>query len=63
MQATYGNRVLLANLQAGDLVFFHSPISHVGIYLGGGFMLHAPHSGDVVKVARLWTTPTAAVRL
>lgn len=63
MQATYGNRVLLADLQAGDLVFFHSPISHVGIYLGGGFMLHAPHSGDVVKVARLWTTPTAAVRL
>ncbi len=63
MQATHGNRVLLSELRAGDLVFFHSPISHVGIYLGSGYMVHAPRSGDVVKVARLWTTPTAAVRL
>jgi len=37
--------------QAGDLVFFYSPISHVGVYLGGGSMVHAPNTGDVVKVA------------
>jgi cell wall-associated NlpC family hydrolase len=63
MQATYGDRVTVSNLRAGDLVFFHSPISHVGIYLGGGMMVHAPRSGDVVKVAPLWEPPSAAVRL
>jgi cell wall-associated NlpC family hydrolase len=63
MQATYGERVLLSDLRPGDLVFFHRPISHVGIYLGGGVMVHAPRTGDVVKVARLWETPSAAVRL
>jgi cell wall-associated NlpC family hydrolase len=63
MQATYGRRVLLGDLQPGDLVFFHSPISHVGIYLGSGMMVHAPRTGDVVKVAPLFETPSAAVRL
>jgi cell wall-associated NlpC family hydrolase len=55
--------VPFGGLRAGDLVFFHSPISHVGIYLGGGMMLHAPHTGDVVKVAPLFEPPSAAVRL
>jgi cell wall-associated NlpC family hydrolase len=63
MQATYGQRVTLGSLRPGDLVFFYSPISHMGIYLGHGMMVHAPRSGDVVKVARMWTTPSAAVRL
>jgi cell wall-associated NlpC family hydrolase len=63
MQATYGRRVPVSGLQPGDLVFFHSPISHVGIYLGNGLMVHAPHTGDVVRIASLWTTPSAAVRL
>jgi len=63
LQAGYGTSVSTSNLQPGDLVFFHSPISHVGIYLGGGLMVHAPHSGTVVKVASLYETPSAAVRL
>jgi cell wall-associated NlpC family hydrolase len=63
MQATYGDRVLLANLRPGDLVFFHRPVSHVGIYLGNGMMIHAPRTGDVVKVAPLFETPSSAVRL
>jgi peptidoglycan DL-endopeptidase CwlO len=62
-QAGYGSSVSTSNLQPGDLVFFHSPISHVGIYLGDGMMVHAPHSGDVVKVAEMYASPTAAVRL
>lgn len=38
-------------LQPGDLVFFGSPIHHVGIYIGGGNMIAAPHTGDVVKIS------------
>jgi len=50
-QFNYGKSVKRSNLSAGDLVFFGRPISHVGIYLGGGKMVHAPRSGSRVKVA------------
>ncbi|MGY1726021.1 NlpC/P60 family protein [Geodermatophilus sp. SYSU D01062] len=53
MQSTMGTAVSRANLQPGDLVFFYSPVSHVGIYIGNGQMVHAPTSGDVVKVASI----------
>ena len=46
-----GQRVSKSDLQPGDLVFFGSPIHHVGIYIGGGMMIHAPHSGDVVRIS------------
>ena len=36
--------------QPGDLIFYYSPISHVGIYLGGGMLVHAPNTGKTVKV-------------
>jgi cell wall-associated NlpC family hydrolase len=36
--------------QPGDLVFFYSPISHVGIYIGGGAMIDSPHTGAVVRI-------------
>jgi cell wall-associated NlpC family hydrolase len=39
-------------LQPGDLVFFNGA-SHVGIYIGGGQFIHAPHTGDVVRVSNL----------
>ncbi len=48
-----GERVSRANLQPGDLVFFGSPIHHVGIYVGGGSYIHSPRTGDVVKIASL----------
>ena len=35
----------------GDLVFYYSPIGHVGIYIGNGQMIHAPQTGDVVKIS------------
>jgi cell wall-associated NlpC family hydrolase len=41
-------------LQPGDLVFFHG-LGHMGIYLGGDQFVHAPHTGDVVKVSQLST--------
>ena len=37
--------------QPGDLVFFYSPISHVGIYIGGGMMIDSPNSGATVRRA------------
>ena len=52
-QFRYGKSVSRSNLRAGDLVFFGSPISHVGIYLGGDKMVHAPRSGSRVKVATM----------
>jgi cell wall-associated NlpC family hydrolase len=38
-------------VQPGDLIFYYAPIGHVAIYIGGGMMIHAPASGDVVKVS------------
>ena len=44
-------RVPKDQAQAGDLLFFYSPISHVSIYLGNGTHVHAPNTGSVVNVA------------
>ena len=52
-QAGVGRPVSRSALQPGDLVFFYSPFSHVVIYVGGGKMVHAPQSGDVVKVSSI----------
>ncbi len=52
-QINCGARVSYADLQPGDLVFFGHPIHHVGIYYQDGLMIHAPQTGDVVKVSRL----------
>lgn len=49
-QSGYGKRVPLNKLMPGDLVFFGRPISHVGIYYGGGRMLDAPHTGARVRI-------------
>jgi cell wall-associated NlpC family hydrolase len=43
-------RVSKGSLQPGDLVFFYSPISHVGIYIGGGLMVHASNPRTGVRV-------------
>jgi cell wall-associated NlpC family hydrolase len=50
-QSRMGKKVSLNALKPGDLLFFGRPVSHVGIYLGGGKMVHAPRSGSRVKVA------------
>jgi len=63
MQYNSGTHVAISDLQPGDLVFFYSPISHVAIYLGGGQVVHAPHTGDVVRIAPMSEMPVAgAVR-
>jgi len=52
MQCDCGPRVAYEDLQPGDLVFFHG-YGHVGMYVGDGQYIHAPHTGDVVRVADL----------
>jgi cell wall-associated NlpC family hydrolase len=47
-----GRRVARSRMKAGDLLFF-SGLGHVGIYIGRGRMVHAPHSGSRVQVVRL----------
>jgi cell wall-associated NlpC family hydrolase len=63
MQSQMGQAVSREQLQPGDLVFFYSPVSHVGIYIGNGQMVHAPTSGDVVKVAPLMSGFSGARRI
>ncbi len=50
-----GRSVPSAQMQPGDLVFFqkNGDVHHAGIYMGGGKFLHAPHTGDVVKISSL----------
>ncbi|ENK0839639.1 SH3 domain-containing protein [Clostridium botulinum] len=48
-----GSRVSQDQLQPGDLVF--PDAGHVGIYIGGGQMIHSPKSGDVVKISSVWS--------
>ena len=62
-QYGYGTHVSLSEMQPGDLVFFYSPISHVAIYLGNGMIVHAPTSGDVVKVSPMFGGAVGATRL
>jgi cell wall-associated NlpC family hydrolase len=50
VQATMGTAVSRADLQPGDLVFYHSPVSHVSMYIGNGQMVHASTSGQPVEV-------------
>jgi cell wall-associated NlpC family hydrolase len=55
MQAHMGDPVSYAKAQPADLVFFGTPAfyHHVGIYIGNGLFIEAPHTGDVVKVSKL----------
>jgi cell wall-associated NlpC family hydrolase len=51
-----GQRVTTDQLQPGDLVFFHPKADgpgHVGMYVGDGKMIHAPHTGDVVRITSI----------
>jgi cell wall-associated NlpC family hydrolase len=47
-----GRLVARSRMKAGDLLFFYG-LGHVGIYIGGGRMVHAPRSGRLVEVVRL----------
>ncbi|MFE4367245.1 NlpC/P60 family protein [Streptomyces sp. NPDC056835] len=58
-QINTGQRVSRGDLAPGDLVFFFSGISHVGIYAGGGQIIHAPRPGSAVRLAPIDQMPFA----
>ncbi|MFF0137483.1 NlpC/P60 family protein [Streptomyces sp. NPDC005227] len=58
-QINAGQRVSRSELQPGDLVFFYSGISHVGIYVGDGQMIHAPNPSAPVRLAPIGQMPFA----
>jgi peptidoglycan DL-endopeptidase CwlO len=62
-QYSGGRKVAKSELQPGDLVFFYSPISHVGIYIGDGNMIHASNPSKPVAIAPIDYIPySGAVR-
>jgi len=62
-QFSSGPQVPASALQPGDLVFYYSPISHVGMYIGNGMIVHAANPSTGVQVAGLYSMPfSGAVR-
>lgn len=51
-----------SELKPGDLVFYYSDVHHVAIYIGGGLVVHAPHTGDYVRMATIDRGPIAGYR-
>ncbi|TJZ52971.1 NlpC/P60 family protein [Streptomyces piniterrae] len=58
-QINSGPRIDRSQLAPGDLVFFYTGISHVGLYIGDGKMIHAPHPGAPVRIAPIDQMPFA----
>ncbi len=54
-QAKMGVAVALADIRPGDVVAFGTPVHHIGMYVGDGLFIHAPRTGDVVKLTPLST--------
>ncbi|MET9851701.1 C40 family peptidase, partial [Streptomyces sp. NPDC006450] len=58
-QINAGQRVSRDRLAPGDLVFFYSGVTHVGMYVGNGQMVHAPRPGSTVRLAPIDSMPWA----
>jgi cell wall-associated NlpC family hydrolase len=56
--------ISMSQIQPGDLIFYESPDQHVALYVGGGQIIHAPHTGAVVQYDSLyyWNTSMVASR-
>ncbi|MFF0293663.1 NlpC/P60 family protein [Kitasatospora sp. NPDC004615] len=50
------------NAQPGDLVVYYGDRHHVGMYIGNGMVVHAPHTGDVVKTMKVDAMPISTIR-
>ncbi|WP_338699649.1 NlpC/P60 family protein [Streptomyces sp. Q6] len=60
-QVEFGTTVPLSDIQPGDLVFFYDDISHVGLYLGDGMMIHAPKPGAYVREESIYYDGTSSI--
>ncbi|MGW7044557.1 NlpC/P60 family protein [Streptomyces avermitilis] len=60
-QVNAGTTVSLSNIQPGDLVFFYDDISHVGLYVGNGMMIHAPKPGAYVREESIFYDGESAI--
>ena len=62
-QMSYGTPVSSSDLQPGDLVFYYSPVHHVGMYIGNGNIVHAANPGAGVEISPVFSMPfSGAVR-
>ncbi|MFI1720696.1 NlpC/P60 family protein [Streptomyces sp. NPDC020489] len=61
-QAECGMPVALADVQIGDLVFFHDDLDHVGIWAGNGMMIHAPGPGAQIREESVFFAGQAAIK-
>ena len=62
-QSSAGAVIPVAESRPGDLIFFHDNFSHVGIYTGGGLMIHAPGPGSVIREESIHNAGEAAIRI
>ncbi|MER7978740.1 NlpC/P60 family protein [Streptomyces sp. NPDC095817] len=60
-QVNAGTTVSLTDAKPGDLVFFYDDISHVGLYIGNGMMIHAPKPGAYVREESIYYDGTSAI--
>jgi len=60
-QVNFGTTVSLAHAQPGDLVFFYDDVSHVGLYIGNGMMIHAPKPGAYVREESIYYDGESAI--
>ena len=58
-QQTWAIPVPISQVKPGDLVFFGNPAHHVGMYVGDGLMVEAPHTGAVVQLSSIWASDLA----
>jgi cell wall-associated NlpC family hydrolase len=58
-QQAWAVKVPISQVQPGDLVFFGNPAHHVGMYVGNGLMVEAPHTGAVVQLSSIWSDDLA----
>jgi cell wall-associated NlpC family hydrolase len=59
-QMSAGRRIPVSQVQPGDLIFYYGG-SHVAMYVGGGTVIHAPHTGDVVRYASMYMSSITAI--
>ncbi|MFF3909133.1 NlpC/P60 family protein [Streptomyces sp. NPDC001848] len=61
-QVNVGTTVPLTDARPGDLIFFYDDISHVGLYIGNGMMIHAPKPGAYVREESIYSGGTSIIR-